>query len=68
MDRQKIKRALPHGFQSEIAKNLGVSFKCVNDYFRGVTNSKRIELASLEYLATYLEQKRVLENKIKSML
>lgn len=47
-DREFIKSGLPHGAQTEIAKQLGITRMSINQYLKGKFYSKRIEEAIIE--------------------
>lgn len=47
-DRKFIKSGLPHGSQTEIANQLGVTRMSINQYLNGKIYSKRIEEAIIE--------------------
>lgn len=47
-ERQIIKKELPHGTQSKIAKELGISHVSVSQYLNGKRNSSIIENRILE--------------------
>ena len=53
---------LPHGAKNQIAKRAGVSRQSVNSFFKGKTKSKRIEDATLDYLADLKEER---ESKLR---
>lgn len=47
-DRKFIKLGLPHGSQTEIANQLGVTRMSINQYLNGKIYSKRIEEAIIK--------------------
>lgn len=57
-DRKFIRLGLPHGSQTEIAKQLGVTRMSINQYLNGKIYSKRIEEAIIE---RYELEKKYLE-------
>lgn len=63
--RQKIRKELPYGAQSNIAKELNISRISVVKYFSGKTNSARIEKEAskmyMKYKAELNEIKKVLD-------
>lgn len=58
-DRKFIRLMLPHGAQTEIANNLGITRSTVNQYLSGIRNSERIEKAIVE---KYEEVKKEMED------
>jgi predicted transcriptional regulator YheO len=52
-EREVIKKLLPHGFQSKIAKKLKMSRRSVYRYLKGKTNSLRIEKEAVKTYSQY---------------
>ncbi len=48
LDRNKVKAALTHGKQAEIARRAGVTEGTVSNWFKGLYNSVRLEDAAIE--------------------
>ena len=63
-DRRKIRKELPHGSLSNIAKELNISRVSVSKYFSGNSNSDRIEK---EVVKIYIKYKSGLE-RIKAIV
>ena len=64
MNRQDLRKKVPHGYSKEIAKRAGVSQKFVSDFLAGKANSERVEMATLEVLAELSNKKRALLEQI----
>lgn len=47
-ERKIIKKELPYGTQTKIARELGVSYSAISQYLNGKRNSSNIELRILE--------------------
>lgn len=60
IDRKELRKKLPYGYCKEIAKELGVTKGTISLYFRGKTNSARIENAVLKKVAELNEAKQKL--------
>ncbi len=63
-DRRKIRKELPYGSLSNIAKGLNISRVSVSKYFSGNSNSNRIEK---EVVDIYIKYKSELE-RIKAIV
>lgn len=63
-DRKFIKMGLPHGIQTKIAKELGISRSSVNQYLSGTRNSDRIEKAVVEEFEKVKRERNDLRNRI----
>jgi hypothetical protein len=48
INREELRKQLPHGSISKVAKLAGVTTKSVNDYFKKKTSSEKVELAALK--------------------
>lgn len=57
MNKQELKKILPHGYTQKIADKLGVHRNTVTNCLNGKTDSPTVELAILEALAE-LKEKR----------
>lgn len=57
VNRESIRKQLPHGSCIVIAKKAGVTTKAVSEYFAGKTNSQKVENAALAVLADLKKEK-----------
>lgn len=60
IDRKELRKKLPYGYCKVIAKELGVTKSTISLYFRGKTNSERVETAVLKKVAELNEAKQEL--------
>lgn len=63
-DRKFIQKGLPHGAQSEIANELGVSRSAIYQYLAGIRYNKRIEKAIVEKFEQVKKEREELRKKI----
>lgn len=63
-DRKFIQSGLPHGAQSEIANELGVSRSAIYQYLTGVRYNKHIEEAVVNKYEVVKKQREELRRKI----
>ncbi len=59
MDREKYKSLLPYGYKAVVAERAGCSRQTVSAFFKGKTNSKKVEDAILDIVAELKEQREV---------
>jgi len=67
MDRNKVREMLPQGSLKEVANLANVSNSAVTNYFKGRSNSYKIEMASLKVAQRYEKERRTLISKIESI-
>lgn len=65
MDRKELRLLIPHGYCKTIAEKAGVRPVSVSKFFRGKTNSIRIETAALELVVELNRNRKNLENQIR---
>lgn len=58
VDRIELRKKVPHGYCSIIAKKAGVSQTSVSAYFSGNMNSEKIEKAALVIAAEIVKEKQ----------
>lgn len=63
----KIKQQLPHGAQSEIARNIGVSVGLVNRVLLGQVENLDVINAIADYYAIYKEKKDKALSRLSSL-
>lgn len=63
-DRKFIQDGLPHGAQTEIASDLGISRSSVNQYLTGLRNSTRIEKAVIDKYEKFKTEREEIRKKI----
>lgn len=66
--RLEIRRRLPSGTMSRIAEACGMSRNAVSLWFRGRSNSPRIEKAVMQALECVTAREKVIQKKIKELL
>lgn len=64
MNRNELRKMLPHGAMKEVAKLASVSQNAVAKYFKGEFNSYKIEVAALEIANKYEGYKKELTAKL----
>jgi hypothetical protein len=64
IDRAKIRKELPHGKLSEIAKEAKVAQPSVSNWFSGKINSERIEVAVVRVYVKYKKERNKLEQEL----
>lgn len=55
--REKLKAMIPQGYCKVIAEKAGVSRKSVSDFLSGRSDSHRVEMATLEVVASLAKKK-----------
>ncbi|MCS2335393.1 hypothetical protein [Bacteroides sp. BFG-606] len=63
-ERKKIKKEIPWGMQSEIAKELGISRQVVSNVLSGVATSKRVDEAIIRHYLAYKKKVRRISKMI----
>lgn len=66
--RIEINRRLPRGSQSDIARKTGLTRAAVNGWFRGNTESKRIEIAVIEFFEAVVKYEEDLNKRLCRLL
>ena len=61
--RKDLRKLIPHGCLKLVSDKAGVTYKAVNDYFNGDSNSYKIENAVLEVIAQIKDSKKILLEK-----
>jgi predicted transcriptional regulator len=64
MSREEIKKMIPRGYCGIIAQNAGVSRKAVSDFLHNRSNSRNIEMKTLELLSKLSREKTELIKEI----
>ncbi len=67
INREQLKRSLPHGAIKEIADKLGVSYATVSRFLNGHCDNDKIEVAILEYLVEIEKKKRELYQTLSNL-
>ncbi len=64
MDRQELKKMLPHGSLKEVAQHANVSRAAVTNYFKGRNDSYKIEISAMTVAKRYENKRRLLLNEL----
>lgn len=64
MERNEIKKMIPHGYKKEVAKKAGVGICSVSRFLSGKLNSHKIETACLEIIAELNQERKKLLKRI----
>jgi transcriptional regulator with XRE-family HTH domain len=64
IDRNYLKKQMPHGSAKILAEKIGVTPKSISNYITGKSNSEKIELAVLQLVADLKKKKNQLLKKV----
>ncbi len=65
-EREKIKKEIPWGMQSKIAKELGISRQVVSNVLSGIAKSERVDDAIIRNYIAYRKKIRRISKMINS--
>jgi AcrR family transcriptional regulator len=66
--KEEIKKSLPHGYYTEIAKRAGVSRTAVSKFFSTESINLKIEAAAVEVFEEVQQQRKALANRVHNAL